>query len=325
MEEGIHGDEPAEADRARLRRALLQAVAVGAVGAVGAAGAAKAASAASAAAGKGAAAAAATKGAIVAKGAAGAIATVSASATVTGKLLATIALVGVIGGGVAVGRSMSEDAPVKAPQAAVAPAGVEGDPAKGAASRLAQAITTGGEENAKGAGEPEIIAPLGEASKPADPAKIDNNAAEGGGSHETLEAETRLLQHVRVALQAGQPEVALSLLDNAFAPNKGELREERAAARIDALCRLGRTKEAEAASGRFLRESPRSPHVDRVRGACSKSPGSGGSAAPASGAPAGAPSAPAAESTASPERPPVDTTPPIGNDTSPPFSGDIIE
>jgi hypothetical protein len=48
----------------------------------------------------------------------------------------------------------------------------------------------------------------------------------------------------------------------------GQLREERAAARVLVLCKLGRVEEANAAAARFLRDNPRSPLLDRIRPGC---------------------------------------------------------
>ncbi|KYF83901.1 hypothetical protein BE17_10030, partial [Sorangium cellulosum] len=72
---------------------------------------------------------------------------------------------------------------------------------------------------------------------------------------------------VHESLRRGDPQRALSLLDAADAGGH-ELREERAAARVVALCNLGRTAEGRAAMLDFLRESPGSPYSGRVRTAC---------------------------------------------------------
>jgi outer membrane protein assembly factor BamD (BamD/ComL family) len=86
----------------------------------------------------------------------------------------------------------------------------------------------------------------------------------------TLEAETRLLREAHEALQAGQPARALDLLDQQSQTYaSGQLGEERAAARVVALCKAGRPVEAQAAATRFLAEHPHSPLADRVRTSCS--------------------------------------------------------
>jgi hypothetical protein len=94
--------------------------------------------------------------------------------------------------------------------------------------------------------------------------------------------ELGVIREAQGALQAGDANRALSLLDEHSAANRqGILREERMAARVLALCELGRTDEARAEAARFLRESPASPLASRVRSAC-----------PAPAAPALTPAAP---------------------------------
>ena len=90
-----------------------------------------------------------------------------------------------------------------------------------------------------------------------------------GAAVSSLEEETKRLREAHKALRSGKPERALELLEEqsaAFA--SGELREERAAARVLALCDAGKPSEAKAAAEAFLRASPRSPLAGRVRGAC---------------------------------------------------------
>ncbi|WP_044986411.1 hypothetical protein [Sorangium cellulosum] len=92
-------------------------------------------------------------------------------------------------------------------------------------------------------------------------------APPGVPAEDPLIAETRRLREVHEALRRGAPERALSLLDAADAGGQ-ELREERAAARVVALCALGRTAEGRAAMLELLRKSPGSPYSGRVRAAC---------------------------------------------------------
>ena len=78
-----------------------------------------------------------------------------------------------------------------------------------------------------------------------------------------------MLREANVEMQAGRPARALSLLDEQVRRfPSGALAEEREAARILALCGVGRTEESREARGRFLREHPQSPQATRVRGAC---------------------------------------------------------
>jgi len=84
-----------------------------------------------------------------------------------------------------------------------------------------------------------------------------------------FQEDAKLLRDVRAALGAGKEEEALKMLEARRAkPTEGILGEERAAAHILTLCRLGRTAEARAASERFMRQHPRSPLGERIRRAC---------------------------------------------------------
>lgn len=84
-----------------------------------------------------------------------------------------------------------------------------------------------------------------------------------------LRAEAAGLGAVHEAVQAGSPERALALIaaqEQNF--RAGALTEERAAARVLALCRLGHAAEARAAAQQFLATFPHSPLVPRVQGLC---------------------------------------------------------
>lgn len=89
---------------------------------------------------------------------------------------------------------------------------------------------------------------------------------------DSLIAETQRLREAHGALREGDPEKALALLSEQAAEVEGQkLREERAAARVLALCKLGRVDEANAEAAAFLAQNPRSPLADRVRNACPSS------------------------------------------------------
>ncbi|WP_437571417.1 hypothetical protein [Sorangium sp. So ce542] len=90
-----------------------------------------------------------------------------------------------------------------------------------------------------------------------------------GALDSRFEEDAKLLRDVRAALGAGKGEEALKMLEARRAnPTEGVLGQERAAAHVLTLCRLGRTAEARAASERFLRQHPRSPLGERIRRAC---------------------------------------------------------
>ena len=72
-----------------------------------------------------------------------------------------------------------------------------------------------------------------------------------------------------MAARAGNPSKALQLLDDhARRFPRGTLREERIAARVHALCALGRRSEASEEAETFLAETPQSPYASRVRDSC---------------------------------------------------------
>jgi hypothetical protein len=107
------------------------------------------------------------------------------------------------------------------------------------------------------------VTPGGTASRPA--AKVRPETAS------SLASEVQLLHDVEAALQAGQPARALQLLDSQRGGRfSGAMGEERAAARVVTLCKLGRVDEARAEAVRFVHDRPRSPLVPRVRSTCAK-------------------------------------------------------
>jgi hypothetical protein len=89
----------------------------------------------------------------------------------------------------------------------------------------------------------------------------------------TFEAETHALRDALGDLRDGMPGRALAAIDaqDVRFP-KGALREERAEARIVALCALGRVEEARAKASLFLQEHPRSLLAGRVRASCGGTP-----------------------------------------------------
>ncbi|HMY16576.1 MAG TPA: hypothetical protein PKA58_09670 [Polyangium sp.] len=92
-------------------------------------------------------------------------------------------------------------------------------------------------------------------------------------SADSLLAETDRLRKAHGAMREGDPEKALTLLSEQAAEGEGQkLREERSAARVLALCKLGRVAEAQAEAAAFLAQNPQSPLADRVRKACPSSP-----------------------------------------------------
>jgi hypothetical protein len=92
-------------------------------------------------------------------------------------------------------------------------------------------------------------------------------------AHDGLSDEIAILSRAETELHSGRPESALKALDEHERrfPN-GVLAEERTAARVQALCALGRTAEADAELARLARISPHSAHEERARQACRETP-----------------------------------------------------
>lgn len=84
-----------------------------------------------------------------------------------------------------------------------------------------------------------------------------------------LAEEVAILSRAGADLHAGRAAAALKALDEHQRKFPGgALTQERSAARVQALCALGRMKEAEAELRRLAKVSPRSPHEARARKAC---------------------------------------------------------
>jgi hypothetical protein len=86
-----------------------------------------------------------------------------------------------------------------------------------------------------------------------------------------LSEEVAIMSRAETDLHGGRPERALKALDEHQRKfGNGVLAEERTAARIQALCALGRTAEADAELARLIRLAPSSPHTERALRACHK-------------------------------------------------------
>jgi hypothetical protein len=95
------------------------------------------------------------------------------------------------------------------------------------------------------------------------------SAAAPALANDELRAELELISQAQHALSAEAPEKALALLEQHAARfPRGQLRPERLAARVLALCSLGRIDEAKAEAERFFAEAPSSPMSSRVRDSC---------------------------------------------------------
>jgi hypothetical protein len=102
------------------------------------------------------------------------------------------------------------------------------------------------------------------------PAREREVAARALPQMDSVREEAALLASARAAISRGEARVALERLDqHAVRFPSGVLLEERRAVRVLALCASGKTSEARAAAAAFVADSPRSPLVSSVRGACS--------------------------------------------------------
>jgi hypothetical protein len=261
LEAGREGDNPTPDDRARVKRALMRTLAAGAV-------------------------ASATSAAASSAGAAAPLVAKGTSIGLGIKLFGAAVLILATAGGVLLQRASSPD-PAVAPGATVAGArdrdsvappkldGAIAAPARAAAvdpaapARANELVPPEKPRASAAPSSPRIAArePVAldepEAVTPA-PAAAPQPAIP---EEDPLAAETRRLREAHGALQAGDAQKALALLGE----QGGQLGEERAAARVLALCQLGRIAESEAARDAFLREHPRSPLAARVRGGCAPS------------------------------------------------------
>jgi hypothetical protein len=113
---------------------------------------------------------------------------------------------------------------------------------------------------------PPTLAPA--AQLKAAPARSTRSKGPGATS---LAADVQLLKEAQLALHAGHADDALRMLDERAASSSGGLQQEKAAARIVALCELGRSSEARTQVASFAQRYPKSPLLARVRRACGTS------------------------------------------------------
>jgi outer membrane protein assembly factor BamD (BamD/ComL family) len=94
-------------------------------------------------------------------------------------------------------------------------------------------------------------------------------AAAASSPRADLDGELRLLAEARKAMRDGDTERAMKLLEKHQKKHPGgALAEERAAARVLALCQSGKREEARSEAASFLARYPSSPLAARVRGGC---------------------------------------------------------
>lgn len=98
------------------------------------------------------------------------------------------------------------------------------------------------------------------------PSKVDSSRS---NTTDQLGAEAQGLREIQRALRDGNGQTALELVANDSARfSSGVLHQERAAAKIQALCLLGRAEAARKEAESFEQRWPRSSLLARVRSAC---------------------------------------------------------
>jgi hypothetical protein len=188
-----------------------------------------------------------------------------------GKVGIGLALVGLAGGGYYVSRP-------------AAPPRNHGEEAR-LSARVPDAKRPGGASGAEP--RPENLAPTVAANDASAPSVASNSPGVAAATTEhdaragaprasssarsSLADEVKTMQQVDAAMRAGNAQAALDLLGHAGS-DEGSLKEERAAARIFALCRLGKTREASQDAVQFARRFPRSPLLGRVQNGCAQAP-----------------------------------------------------
>jgi hypothetical protein len=212
--------------------------------------------------------------------------TLTASGTAGGMTMATVVkIVGVVivatgvAGAAVMGRERGSETTVEHTSVVVAAASsrATGEVVGGAANPAASALPSSAPIEAPSATA--VVAPVVLASPPGmapsmppthvAPAAIPSPRSVDPPGPATVADEARLLREADAARSSGDAAQALTLLEeHARRFPGGVLVEERSAERVVVLCALGRTSEARAAGGAFLRDHPSSPLAARVRASC---------------------------------------------------------
>jgi hypothetical protein len=262
IEEAKRADTPSAADKQRIRNKLIARLGAGALVSSAVIGS----SASSAASGAGAA------GSTSASGGFGAV-TGLAGATGTGAvgLTTKITLISAIVGAIGVGA-------VTAPWDEITSSSNEKNGANAdrseqatpqtATSPAAQTQQSATDESAAKTQEKNTLS-LSSSDGMRQPIRVDE--ANNNNITPHLEAELKLLRAAQVALQKGDSNRALSVLNKHRRQFPGGLlRQEREAARAVALCELGRYEQGRQVAQRLLANSPRSPLAQRIARSCNR-------------------------------------------------------
>ena len=192
---------------------------------------------------------------------------VGAARSAAGAGLGKVVTLGVVGLGVVLGLVYGLVVPSRPTPTNAAEPGVTSSVAAASATSGTRAASTE-VVPAPSSLAPETSAPVS-LTRSAPPARL-NPVPEPPSDVDPLQAETAALRSAQRAIRSGDPERALALIREQDATYRsGALAQERAAARIFALCDLGRTEEARAEIRRFARQWPRSPLLSRIQsGSC---------------------------------------------------------
>jgi hypothetical protein len=240
---------PDDADRQRVRRALLAQIAAGATVATLGTPAAAGTSAASG-------------------GSGAALGAGTFLTTATGKVVALIAAVVMAGAAGVVATSAGSRADR---QARSHPRGHEiAEPGRPAETARGRAVTTIAERDEGPSPAPRQLERAEGTSTTTVKRGAGRRTPAAAPMQAGIAAEAKLVRDAHAALGAGDPRHALELLDHAESASarEGPLRQERTAARIVALCALGRLEEARGLTRSFVNDWPQSPLVARLRAAC---------------------------------------------------------
>jgi len=136
----------------------------------------------------------------------------------------------------------------------------------------ASAVNVAPEPTPLGSALPEVAPPVlspASALAAGSASSRPGDAPRAARSRDSLAGEVALLSRAETELRAGRPGKALlALNEHQRKFPRGALAEERTAARIQALCALGRSDEADAQLKQLQHISPNSAHQERARQVC---------------------------------------------------------
>jgi len=142
----------------------------------------------------------------------------------------------------------------------------------GAPTTPASAVNVAPEPTPLGSALPEVAPPVlspASALAAGSASSRPGDAPRAARSRDSLAGEVALLSRAETELRAGRPGKALlALNEHQRKFPRGALAEERTAARIQALCALGRSDEADAQLKQLQHISPNSAHQERARQVC---------------------------------------------------------